>query len=386
VIDNLTYSGLSYNNDGYSDWVDNATPTIAAHATDQDPANANAGLGIKKFQFSIPYASGNGDQTVNLWCTGANAAPCPQSASSGPVSYDTSQMPSGGTVIGVTATDAMSNADVRIPVVRVDHSAPEIGTVGDFGGPPNNTDDTDPNPVDDGSTETLPANTIEVDATDGDASDPSGASWQSGVRSVILEINGQQVAATGQHDCTRLQGSCPLSVQYTVDPNQYPTGTTLHFRVTATDELGHARVEQWDETDTGDSSTVTSSDTAAASGAGEAGSYFIHCYHSIYLTKTASTHMYAAHIMSCDGAVQVSTVYIAIQRVYHKHGNALWTPVVQSANACITPGGVSVCGVNVDHACADGHRYRGHGHWVWSPAAGAMGNTSGGRHTGRVRC
>jgi hypothetical protein len=222
VLDDPTNSGISFDSNGYSNWVDDVTPTITAHATDQDPSNANAGLGIKTFQFSIPYASGGADQTKPMGCTGANASPCPQSASSGPVSYDTSQMPNGGTVMGVIATDAMSNADVRIPVVRVDHARPRISLSGGLA----------PGGGSGG------AYTLHIDATDGDTS--SMANWQSGVKQITLSVNGNPVTLTGAgpQNCTGTAGSCPLSVDYTLQPSDYTT-PNLHFTVDATDELGH---------------------------------------------------------------------------------------------------------------------------------------------------
>jgi hypothetical protein len=222
VIDRITHSGITFQSNGYSDWVDDATPTISADATDKDPANANAGLGIKNFQFSIPYASGNGDVTKNMSCSGANASPCPQSASSGAVSYDTSQMPNGVTVIGVVATDAMSNADVQIPAVRVDHARPRISLSGGLA----------PGGGSGG------AYTLHIDATDGDAS--GSANWQSGVRQITLSVNGDPVtlSGAGPQNCTPIAGSCPLSVNYTLQPSDYTT-PNLHLTVDGTDELGH---------------------------------------------------------------------------------------------------------------------------------------------------
>lgn len=221
VIDGITNSGISYNSDDYSDWVDNATPTIAAHATDQDPANANAGLGINRFQFLLPESSG-GVQNRYMWCSGANASPCPQSADSGAVSYDTSGMPNGVTLLGVIATDAMSNADVRLRSVRVDHARPRISLSGGLA----------PGGGSGG------AYTLHIDATDGDTS--SEADWQSGVRQITLNVNGDPVSLSGAgpQNCTRDAGSCPLSVDYTLQPSDYTT-PNLHFTVDATDELGH---------------------------------------------------------------------------------------------------------------------------------------------------
>jgi hypothetical protein len=219
-IDGITDNGLSYNSAGYSDWVDNATATIKAAATDQAPANANAGLGINRFQFLLPESSG-GVQNRYMLCSGANASPCPQSATSPAVSYDTSGMPNGVTLIAVIATDPMSNADVRLRSVRVDHARPRISLSGGLA------------PGGSGG-----AYTLHIDATDGDTS--SEADWQSGVRQITLNVNGDPVSLSGAgpQNCTRDAGSCPLSVDYTLQPSDYTT-QNLHFTVDATDELGH---------------------------------------------------------------------------------------------------------------------------------------------------
>jgi hypothetical protein len=83
--------------------------------------------------------------------------------------------------------------------------------------------------------------TLHVDATDGSTSNP--ANWRSGVRRIHIDINGQMVADTGQHSCAATAGSCPLSLDYTLDPSQF--SSELDISVTATDELGHTNTKEW---------------------------------------------------------------------------------------------------------------------------------------------
>jgi hypothetical protein len=208
-------TGISFNSNGYSNWIDDATPTISASATD-------GGLGIDQFQFLIPYVSGSGDQTVNKWCTGANASPCPQSSSSGPVSFDASQMANGVNAIGIIASDAVDKADVDIEDVRVDHARPRISLSGGLA-PGGGSGD---------------AYTLHIDATDGDTS--AQADWQSGVKQITLDVNGDPVSLSGAgpQDCTRDAGSCSMSVDYTLHAADY-NAQSLHFTVDATDQLDH---------------------------------------------------------------------------------------------------------------------------------------------------
>jgi hypothetical protein len=221
VLHDLTTSGVDFDTDGYSPWVDDETGTISAQADDKDPNNANAGLGINRFQFSIPYESGNADRTVNLWCTGANASPCPQTnASSGPVSYDTSQMANGVNVIGITATDAMSNPDTRIRKVLVDHTPPDVYLNGSL-------------PEEPGVPLTSASYDLRVDASDGTASNPS--TERSGVKSIAIVVDGA-IKDYVEQNCPN--GSCSMQRTWTFNTSDYATGDHM-VRIVVADQLGH---------------------------------------------------------------------------------------------------------------------------------------------------
>ncbi|MGH7484873.1 MAG: hypothetical protein ACREMY_04595, partial [bacterium] len=139
-------------------------------------------------------------------------------------------------ISGVVAEDALGNATARTFVLRVDHTAPDIGTSGSL------TQGAGSGPY-----------TLHVDAVDGDASDSSGGQWQSGVKRINVFVNGALVMATGDHACTGDAGSCPLSTDYTLNPSDFPTND-LHIKVAATDELDHTSTTEWDTTISGASS------------------------------------------------------------------------------------------------------------------------------------
>lgn len=219
-LTSVSHSGISVGQAdwSYSNWVDNATPSVSVTAQD-------SGIGVKSMM--VPSADGS-LRTVSENCDGSSASPCPQHPDTVTANYDTSQMDDGANITGVVATDALDKSAARTFVVRVDHTAPILDITG---GLSQTGEDGDPN-------------TLHVDATDGDAEDASSP-WGSGVRSVAVYLNGQQVATTGNHDCPAVEGSCPLSLDYSIDPTTVP-GNSLHFEVRATDELGHVQSEQWD--------------------------------------------------------------------------------------------------------------------------------------------
>ncbi len=222
-LTNVTHSGVSIAqaNWSYSNWVDKEKPGVSVTATD-------GGLGIQKFGVPNNYGVLTTVPPPSGSCAGTKSSPCPTSSQIS-LGYDAGLMPNGITITGVVAQDPLAKADSRTWVMRVDHSAPTISLSG--GLTPALTD----NPY-----------AVHVDATDGDASDTSGAQWQSGVKQIKLYRDGNLVKDTGVQSCTATAGSCPLSLDYDLGSN--PPSFPIHFRVEATDQLGHTQVREWDST------------------------------------------------------------------------------------------------------------------------------------------
>jgi hypothetical protein len=210
-------------------WIDGTrTVNFAVDVSD-------GGLGVKGV-----YAPGpDGYDTTSLpsqndpshICLGTHARLCPQSGTV-TAGYYPGKVPEGQSATLVLVWDPF-NWDHTSGLtwnVRVDASPPQISTSGGL----SQSGGSDPYK-------------LHVDATDGDGSDSSGAAWRSGVRSIEVDVNGQEVADTGAHDCTPTAGSCPLSLDYTPDPSDFSTDQ-LHFKVIAIDELGHTQTKEWDVT------------------------------------------------------------------------------------------------------------------------------------------
>src|SRR6266511_5108419 len=220
-LTNVTHSGVSIAqaNWSYSNWVDTEKPGVSVTATD-------GGLGIQSFQVPNNYGVLTTVPPPSGSCAGTKSSPCPTSSQIS-LGYDAGLMPNGITITGVVAQDPLAKADSRTWVMRVDHSAPTISLSG--GLIPALTD----NPY-----------AVHVDATDGNAADTSGAQWQSGVKQIKLYRDGNLVKDTGVQSCTATAGSCPLSLDYDLGSN--PPSFPIHFRVEATDQLGHTQVKEWD--------------------------------------------------------------------------------------------------------------------------------------------
>ena len=146
-----------------------------------------------------------------------------------------SGLSSGAHSLDVRAVDQGANPDAS-PAHRdwvVDTTAPEIEADGGL---------TDTIPAPDQDTDPDTGDVVEIDAIDGDPTDP--AQWESGTRSVTLKINGEVVATTGDLDCTQQQASCAQALSYELDPAFYEPDE-LHFEISATDELGQTRTTMW---------------------------------------------------------------------------------------------------------------------------------------------
>lgn len=222
-LTNVTHTGISIGQAdwSYSNWVDNATPSVSVTAAD-------GGLGVKSLM--VPQANGS-LHTVSENCDGTSASPCPQHPGTVTGNYDTSQMPSGANITGVLATDAVDKSASRTFVVRVDHSAPTVSVSGSLANPSGSA-----------------PYALHIEAQDGNANDSSGAQWQSGVKSIDVFIDGEQVASTSQ-GCPGTAASCPLSLDYTLQQPYDFAGSSPEIDVTATDQLGHSQTLDWTHQD-----------------------------------------------------------------------------------------------------------------------------------------
>jgi hypothetical protein len=227
--------GTNVPNWSVSNWVDNASGNVNLAATDK-------GLGITGFH--APSSTAGQQAWIGENCFGINASPCPLNPPATSASFTTSSWPNGANYTSVDANDPTGKFDWRGWEIRVDHWPPDIETSGSLIRPAG------PGPY------TLHVDAVDGDATDGasptdpDAVDETGTDWESGVKRITVKVNNQLVADSGVHDCTAEAGSCPLSLNYTLNPNDFSTNA-LHFEVTATDELGHSQTHAWDTTITG---------------------------------------------------------------------------------------------------------------------------------------
>jgi hypothetical protein len=223
TISNVSYSGITVSG-GYSNWVDNATPSATVTAQDN-------GLGVKK----ITGPGSDGTAVLDENCDGTHASPCPQRPDPHAFSFDTSapHMQSGVTTKTISAMDALAKFAAPVTFgLRVDHDPPTLTLSGGLA----------PNPS--GS-----AYRLDVTASDGNSA--SQAQWQSGVREVSAYVNNNLIAHAGPQDCPATAGSCSLSVGNTIAPSDYPPDSSgnLHLKVVATDQMpgpGHTQQQTWD--------------------------------------------------------------------------------------------------------------------------------------------
>ncbi|HEX7071238.1 MAG TPA: hypothetical protein VF190_10545 [Rhodothermales bacterium] len=220
-LTNVAHAGISIGQDdwSYSDWVDDATSSVSVTAQDN-------GLGIKSLM--VPRADGS-LRTVSESCDGTNGSPCPLRPDSVTATYDTSQMPTGANITGVVATDAVDKSAARTFVVRVDHAAPQIALSDDLYV-------SRANPV------THEFSNLHVEVSDGDST--SGSTWQSGVRSLEIQVDGQREDYYTQ-ECPRQSGSCSLDADWELYGPDETTGSHT-VRVIATDQLGHTSQRTFD--------------------------------------------------------------------------------------------------------------------------------------------
>ncbi len=225
--------------------TDNDSPTVSFGSGSDIPAhgwvgsqqltipsdNADTGLGVKlgwlAIDGSVPSNQVKAFQVdgTSADCVGyreSNA--CPQSAST-PYTLDTSTLATGSHQLALAAFDVAGNSASSDPAtLRVDRTAPDK---------PNPS-----GPLAPGSSAS--GNTVTVDATDAD----------SGVRSIQLEIDGQVVKDQDFGDCPDadeggMQGNCDRTLNYDMDPSEYPSGS-YDFEAIARDQVGNVSdVKSW---------------------------------------------------------------------------------------------------------------------------------------------
>jgi hypothetical protein len=217
-------------------WVENASPSVSVGLND-------SGVGMWKVDFGR-IVGGNIVQGIGgdgQWpCTGDRPQHCNHNESAG-TSYETSTHPEGDNTYGVQATDYIGNrAQAASWHIKLDRSAPTLDLSGGLFDRAGKT-------IDGGFWD------LAADATDGDAS--SAVTARSGVVKIEVSVktpDGQVQTPSGgvvQQDCPA--GSCPLSLDWTLDTAAFPEGT-LTVTVRATDQLGHAASQSFSVTNAHD--------------------------------------------------------------------------------------------------------------------------------------
>ncbi|MGH2964745.1 MAG: hypothetical protein ACRDMH_05105 [Solirubrobacterales bacterium] len=173
------------------------------------------------------YGSTVSGSTFQCRVDGASYTSCPTAG------YTTSHLSDGQHTFYVRAINPGGQIDqsAAIRSFTVDTAPPVISTSGGLTEDPASA-----------------STSLHVEATDGSSSDP--ANWQSGARSIQVNINSEQIAETGDHDCSTQEGSCTLSLDYSLVPADWPTNE-LHIEVIATDQLGQTQTAEWDTTISG---------------------------------------------------------------------------------------------------------------------------------------
>jgi hypothetical protein len=200
-------------------WVDQQPKPIPLTVSD-------AGLGISSLTVTQP---GGPSWQTSVGCAGGNRNPCPRtwtSPDNGSPTYDPSALPQGINYLTVTATDAAGHVSPNAATaqVRVDHTDPTLSLSGAL----TNAAQLGPS---------RPRYGLHVDAKDGTSDAP-----QSGIASVAVRVDGQQVAEQ-KPSCTG--NSCPLSWDWTLDASKYSAGRHA-VAVTATDGVGRTATKTLD--------------------------------------------------------------------------------------------------------------------------------------------
>ena len=217
-----------------SGWVDHASPTFDLNASDP-------GLGIQGDDFYRPKIGGNLNfgalgsyelvsQLPSPTCTGTSISPCPTNFNR-TFSYDTASMPEGIRSLWIDTRDPLggsSHTKKTEWTTSIDRTPPQIQATGTL------------------TTNNNQGYALDVHATDGDAT--SNAMARSGMKSIQLLVDNQQVAFTGDQPCTPAVGSCALDLaQYQLSPASYVEGDH-QIKVVAKDQLNHSATQEWTKT------------------------------------------------------------------------------------------------------------------------------------------
>ncbi len=225
-LNDLTPPTLSWYGPNSSSWV-HSTPRSLA------PLGRDNGLGIKQWKLSLP---GQPDRYRTHDCAGHRNDRCPYASGVTGVSpnaprtsgddftYSTGILPDGINEVRGYAADFAGNwSPPLIDYVKVDHSPPQIALSGTLAAADGRT-------LDHSSIYRL-----QVDATDGTASDP-----RVGVKSIeILVDDARQDYA--EQACT--PDSCAMKHEWNLVPAAFAPGRHT-IEVTATDQLGHSSTRE----------------------------------------------------------------------------------------------------------------------------------------------
>ncbi|MEO8967655.1 MAG: hypothetical protein ABI427_08930 [Solirubrobacteraceae bacterium] len=202
-------------------WVRSVSETTSLAATDK-------GMGMSQLSVSGPGVLDLTGQAAGLTatqgCTGSSSSLCPVTPTPYAASIGwqtTAGTPDGAQTITDTASDIVGNQTVVTHQVNIDQTPPVIALSGTL----------------DNTTQTLPAGsyTLNVAATDGSSASPG--TQRSGVASIEIDLDGQQVQTASQA-CATAPYSCPMSQTYVLDTSPLAPGVHT-IDVLADDQVGN---------------------------------------------------------------------------------------------------------------------------------------------------
>ena len=193
-----------------TEWV-NQVATTPLSSTAEDP-----GLGVKRMSFEIP---GQGTKVATNPCAGTMANPCPLkwSGSVAASEYKPAEMPQGLDYVPIVSEDPLGHksTDPEKALVRVDHTAPTIGTLSGT-----LTEQAKVGPK-------LPQYTLKYTASDGTEAAP-----QSGVVSTEVLVDGSPLEPKYAPGCATK--NCSITKEWTLEARKFSAGKHT-VKVLATD-------------------------------------------------------------------------------------------------------------------------------------------------------
>ncbi len=203
-------------------WTRDARPVVHGAAED---------LGVGMRELALRSSRGWNGPTEELSCAGTVADPCPRDlrAVDEDLRYDVETIPFEGRVpIDFVATDALGKATTRSGEVRIDRSGPAVELSG---------------ALYEGRDEGIEPGLHElvVQATDG--SSGSATDERSGVRSVVVLVDGDVVHSEPEQACP--DSSCSMTARWSLDTEDY-IGRRPEVTVRAIDQVGNATVTHFE--------------------------------------------------------------------------------------------------------------------------------------------